>query len=525
MSRLVTPYRQIIDKFDAIGWIPTIRGGLSLNVFDDSESLLGDVDKYSTEIKIYNGFKSSRYLAASSLFAFKDRKKGRNYRRAFRFVFRGSINDIAKQDAFLQDTFEESQYVAVKSLFEEKDILIGRLSIISLPNKLNKRRITEQENELLLALKELQSKKNQYDKAFRLFAEDLKTLENMRTDLKSIWSCVEAKMSEFEMTLEANDDKKSHRVYKFDVILSRDGILFLKDKTHVLFRGDYFEKGTPSDYTLNIPIHRIFKTALHFITSLFHKNYHHPDEHDAFLPVSNLHPIKKDASLRRLVKHQVDAFLCPIIKAKRDLGDTKANILCDPEGVLPYFESFIHVSENNQFVDKKDADVFREFINTQSKEYEVRSSDVKSIRSSFLAQRNPWARITVGLAVLAAVIATFDFVINDIPVFCNLSEAKKMMFRGIIAFSGFVLGWIIHEILLQKYTYRGVLIKRERNNLNRILNIDSDTSNRKLSRRYAFRLFLLKETPIGKRTAYVLKLLSLILFIATIIFLYYYYVL
>jgi hypothetical protein len=91
-------YSPLINSFDAVGWIPTIRGSLSLSLFDNSKSIFGDVDKFSVEFKnYYPNFVSSRYLVATSLLATDDYKVGEEYCRTFRYVFRGTINDVQKQ--------------------------------------------------------------------------------------------------------------------------------------------------------------------------------------------------------------------------------------------------------------------------------------------------------------------------------------------------------------------------------------------------------------------------------------------
>ena len=57
----------LIRHYDSIGWIPTIRGCLSLDLIDKAKCILGDVDKYSVRFKQYYGLESAHYLIATSL--------------------------------------------------------------------------------------------------------------------------------------------------------------------------------------------------------------------------------------------------------------------------------------------------------------------------------------------------------------------------------------------------------------------------------------------------------------------------
>jgi hypothetical protein len=507
----MTPYLPLINTFDAIGWVPTIRGSLSLNVFDDSKSILGDVDKFSVEIKTYNNdFSSSRYLAACSLFAVDDNKKGWHYRRAFRFIFRGTIDDKEKQSKFITEMFKNEQISSVKKLFEEKELLIGKLSIMAIPNKLRERELTEQEKNILLCMNELSKKKQEYIKADS-DGYSFERLDRMRSALKEQWVKVETQI------LEVEKDEGGNPVYKFDVILSRDGILFLKDDTCAEFKKHYFTADSASDYRKNIPLHGIFKMSLHFVTSLFHMNYHHSPEHDAFLPATNLHPIRTNTTLKRIIKHQLESFLSPVIKIKRDINDTNANIICNPAGVLPYAEAFLYVFENNKFLPKEEADLLHKFIDTQKKEFEALSSDNKAIYNSFLSQDNFVTRLTVSLAVLVAVIQTFGFLFKDSDVFCRLGTEKMTVLRTVIILISFGLGWTIHRFVIQRIIYREKFIrKRKRNFLNQDSNIDKG----KLSRLYAFRLFWINiKLQIKKSNINIFIISGLIIFIGVIVLL------
>ena len=446
----------LINTFDCFGWVPTIRGSLSLKLFDSSDSILGDVDKYSAVVKTYNNLHSSRYLVASSLFTFDDIKKG-DYARTFRFIFRGTIKDEDRQKIFINN-FDNSG--SLENFFQKKELLIGKLSIVTVLSS----ELTKQEQELLLSLKVLSSLKEDYKIKRNKESALLEDLESARNEMKGKWDEIESEIISIENTVEENP------IYKFDVVLSRDGILFLKDDTTDVFRKTYFKEGTANDYTQNVPIHRLFKTAMIFMKCLFHKNYHHAEEHDSFLPASNLHPIRNDMSFSRVIKHQTEAFLAPIIQAKRS---SNMYILCNPKGILLYTEAFLHVFENNKFVDEEESKLLHKFIDTQAKDFDVLTSDNNAVRNFFLSQRNIFARITVGLTFLITIIRTSVFLFKEID------DYKIRLF---IVVSSFGLGILIHAYAVRRAITKGKYNKKKKPRS--FLNRNSNIAKGKLSYRY-----------------------------------------
>jgi len=234
-----TPFIPFLKNFDCFGWVPTIRGKLSLN-FNNSDKIWGDTDKYAISVKTYDKQKKSKhYLVASSLYTFVDSKKGKHYCRTFRFIFKGSINDENKMKTFTEKIFEKIEdREKAKETITNKELLIGRLIVTA--KKTNK--LTEKETELLKILKDFEEEKKIYNEDFFLKAVVPEKLECKRKTLKEKWEKAEKTINSIEEYLEeeTRNPEKDDRIYKFEVALSRDGILFLKDVTIEKFKNDYF---------------------------------------------------------------------------------------------------------------------------------------------------------------------------------------------------------------------------------------------------------------------------------------------
>lgn len=167
--------KRLISKFDGIGWIPTIRGCLSLNLIDNAKSILGDADKYSIRFKRINGLHSEHYLIASSILTVNDTKAGRKFDRTFRYVFTGSINNDDVERAFLKDKSLACDTDLQKYIHDE-GLLIGRLVIVASEEEVvgedtsNKliftHRLSTEEVKLLQGLQELTKLNEKYHNQF-----------------------------------------------------------------------------------------------------------------------------------------------------------------------------------------------------------------------------------------------------------------------------------------------------------------------------------------------------------------------
>ena len=478
------PLQPFLENFDCFGWVPTIRGCLSLS-FVNQDNVWGDTDKYAITFKTFDKFNPSpHYLVASSLISFNDSKAGMKYSRVFRYIFIGTINDKNKEQEFIHTHFNNANREAAERVFAEKELLIGRLYVVLKFSK----NLTEHESGLLETLEDLTKEKEKYDKAFHNDAVVCSVLEAMRENLKSKWETAEDFIDCIETDLESNTKKreKDDHLYKFDVVLSRDGILFLKDASCDNFKDDYFTANSPDDYTQNIPIPRIFKTAIHFIKFLFHKNYYHNEEDDTFLPASNLHHIRNEKGwTERINRHQLEAFLTPITKIKR------ANNTCNPSGIALYAKSFLNVLEKNNLISSQEVAFEQKFVETQKQEVEEYLSERKARQNSFIAQKNWVTRFTVGFAFLTAGIGITNYLFNDcvLPRLNNLNDIFWSKYqRPLLVVVCFITGVLLHYVIYNLKKNRFVQKKIRRSFLNK----NSDTKKKRFSTRYKIRLLIIE---------------------------------
>lgn len=408
------PFDIVIDCFDSVAWIPTIRGGLSLDVLNLSNDILGDVDKYCIEFKRTDCFKSEHYIAATSYLAFEDSRAGDEYCRQFRFVFHGSINVEEERTAFVE------RFLLKDSAFEEycrsESILVGYLSIIAdlkeehkLIKLLSKKKFTESTVALLKAFQDMEQERALYVKQYAIDSVKHSELRKEQNILVEKWKTIVTRTTEIESECETDSDKL---LFKFAVLLTRDGILFLKDIAEAKTKRTYFKSGTETDYTKNIYLNRVFKSAMNFMKYMFHKNYHHHEKNDTFLPAANLHPIKQSRNIEKVFRYQLEAFLAPIVKAKRKGFKVINN---NSPGILLYAESFIDVYFNNGFIDESKATLYKEFVERQSDEVELHLSKSKIVFENFIVQNNIIAIVTFVIAIVLAAqqIHTYHFASAD----------------------------------------------------------------------------------------------------------------
>lgn len=249
--------KDIIKLYDSFAWLPTIRGALSLDLIENSRNVLGDVDKYVAKFKRYNGVHSEHYIAATSLLTVNDSKFSSDYARTFRFIFVASINNSGKNDEFLQNN--NINNAETQRYLSNEGVLLGRLTIISeLTNK-----FTNSEVLLLNSMKKLVCQREDFNRAFYIEALAMEELEAKRNLMLQTWQEIENCVIDIE---NAGDNRPT---YCFDVFLTRDGILLMRDKTKLEYRDTYASINTCNDYTNNIPLHRLFKIAMNYVNSYF----------------------------------------------------------------------------------------------------------------------------------------------------------------------------------------------------------------------------------------------------------------
>lgn len=495
--------KDIIKLYDSFAWLPTIRGALSLDLIENSRNVLGDVDKYVAKFKRYNGVHSEHYIAATSLLTVNDSKFSPDYARTFRFIFVASINNSGKNDEFLQNN--NINNAETQRYLSNEGVLLGRLTIISeLTNK-----FTNSEVLLLKSMKKLVCQREDFNRAFYIDALAMEELEAKRNLMLQTWQEIENCVIDIE---NASDNRPT---YCFDVFLTRDGILLMRDKTKLEYRDTYASINTCNDYTNNIPLHRLFKIAMNYVKFLFHSNYHHNEDHDTYLPASNIHPyiIQQDNDLRRIFRHQLNAFLTPIMKLKRcNFKDYPL----DANGIIIYAKSFINVFKYNSLVDDKCINKAKDFINIQESEINHLLGPRKNILNTFLTQNNIIFIFTGILAFVVAIlsiITTFakfkpiDLTIEPLVVDHGLIK-QYLALVLLLIFVGFLLYIVPHIVVLKNQFIRN---KSHRN----ILFIDSNLNDSRISYPYRFYVFLQGTIFISKkniRNIIIIILVSIVLF-------------
>lgn len=460
--------KPLIEKYDCFAWVPTIRGALSLDLIDNSSNLLGDVDKYSVAIKHHDGLSTEHYIAATSLLTVNDRKSGKEICRTFRYIFTGSIhnpdaNNQLLQTTGLQDNEELKQYLS------KEGALIGRVTIIAELTDT----IRDSEIVFLQTMRNLTAQSRQYRRDFAVEAKSLGELDASRKIMVNNWKHIITLRDQIE-----NDNKNHRPTYSFDIFLTRDGILLLNNKTQPTDNESFAQQGSDDDYTIHVPVHRIFKCAMNYVKYLFHSNYHHNNDHDTYLPASNLHPAKAAApfSLNGVFRHQLNAFLYPVIQLKRN-GFNDYTI--DGNGVILYAKSFVKVCEKNCIIDNELASESDSFLNIQEQEITHMTQQRRSILTSILAQRNAVFIVSGVLAFVVAILKISTTFINPEPEKLNditlANSFGKGLFLIALLLTGYLLFEISHAFVLRKqFKHKN----KKRHRLMRDSNLKSGTLSR-----------------------------------------------
>lgn len=489
--------KKLVRPFDAFGWIPTIRGALSLDLIDKGKHLLGDVDKYAVEFLCHNGLSSSHYIAATSLLTVNDSKVGEDIYRTFRYMFVGAISDTDKNASLLTkyqiDDEETIRYI------NKEGVLYGQLIILTETET----DLSDDEVRLLRLMQDIVRKHEDFEQSFSIRAASMEELESKRRDMYGCWQDISSCVNDIR------DDKEDSRPkYCFDVVLTRDGILLLKDTTSIQFRDTYRKEGTPNDYTQNIAMHRIFKVAMTYIKYLFHVNYHHNIENDAFLPASNLHPARRSDNfdLRGVFKHQLNAFLNPITKMKRNGFE---DYTMDANGIMLYAKAFVNVFKENNLVEADVTNRANSFIDLQKQEVEHMTQGAKALVNSVLVQHNPLIIFTGVLAFVVAIVKLVtSFVAIDRVGIWDLTS--PLMFKkvgiyclliAICFFIGYTIYYITHSKVLSKR-----FVRKEQRTI--IPFGDSNISKKSFSYSYKFYIWIRSQMlVVGIIGAAVLKVL------------------
>lgn len=471
--------KKLVRPFDAFGWIPTIRGALSLDLIDNGKHLLGDVDKYAVEFLCHNGLSSSHYIAATSLLTVNDSKVGEDIYRTFRYMFVGAISD-ADFNTSLLTKYEIDDEETIRYIKKE-GVLYGQLIILTESES----DLSDDEVRLLMLMQEIVCKHDDFERSFSIRATSMEDLESKRMKMHGLWQDICTCVYDIK-----DDNQDSRPKYCFDVLLTRDGILLLKDTTSIMFYETYRKEGTPNDYTQNIAMHRIFKVAMTYIKYLFHVNYHHNIENDAFLPASNLHPARRNDNfdLRGVFKHQLNAFLNPITKMKRN---GFADYTMDANGIMLYAKAFVNVFKENLLVDTDLANRAESFIDLQKQEVEHMTQGSKALVNSVLVQHNPLIIFTGVLAFVVAVVKLFtSFIAIDRVSIWDLTSPlmfKKVGIYCLLIAICFFIGYTIYYITHSKVLSRRFVRKEQKT----IIPFgDSNTIKKRFSYSYQFYIWI-----------------------------------
>lgn len=432
--------QNLIGLYDCIGWIPTIRGCLSLDLIDDASSILGDVDKYSVRFKVINGLHSQHYLIASALLTVNDTKVGRDIDRTFRYVFTGSINDKDIVKRFMEGNSLTSDELLNEYMVKE-GLLLGHLFIVF------ENDLTDLEASFLKGLQRLTKDNEDYLKAFHVQAKSMEVLNACRATMQTEWK----QLSDMAKAIET-DEKNRRPTFSFDVALTRDGILLLKDVTNEEYRSYFAAPGTADDYRQNIPVHRLFKIAMNCLKYLFHSNYHHNEEHDTYLPSSNLYPAKEGGTLdlQRVFKHQLDAFFVPVIKLKRKAF---SNHTVESYGVLLYAKAFIRVFAANELVSSVEAGKAKDFCEILEKEVTEMTAQQRTLVNALITNHNPFVILSGLLAFVFTCLKLLSIFV-DIPRAVKVNgfsqvdiiDEKMLMFDMVIVALLAITGYAIYII-------------------------------------------------------------------------------
>lgn len=479
-SGVNTDLKPLLYHFDAFGWIPTIRGALSLDLMGQPDHMLGDVDRFSVDIPNYEGFTAEHYIAATSLHNVSDTKFGKDYVRNFRFFFYASIHDLNEGEKFITnlspDENKQGSFAGIRSLITDEGVLLGHLFIV-IEETFN---LSTLEISVINGIKSLINMKMEYIYAFSHAADSLSRLDSMRAEMKQKWTSIR---SDMDRLIDDHEKKTIH----FEVFLTRDGIILLKDRTeNPDTHSIYSVPGTPSDYTTHVQLHRVFKTAMNFVKFLFHKNYHHEKENDTFLPASNLHPFKKRGNFSRVFKHQIDSFLNPLMKLRRKGVNGFEHINIDPIGILNYCKSFVYTCHNNDLISQEKTKRELDYLSLLESDTNNTFRHSRSLLNSIASQGSILFVITTVLAFMVAVLTIFKSTISLIG--DNPEQQLKfptwhypvLIIAG-LAICGFLIVWYSHKKASKKdyhTKYRG---KIKRSIISGIFFKDSDLDNQKLS--------------------------------------------
>lgn len=429
---------ELIKQFQGMTWLPTIKGGLSFDLLNNSRLLMGDIDKKVAHMKLFDDMESLHYIVATSLCTFEDDNRShearkcypdcsnhpdrikdgkpcrykvyctypKKYNHTFRFIF---VATVSKESGFSQT----GKYEAIK-LTNASQFLTGTLYIIPQMGK----RIDTDMSRVLHSISLIEDFVAKSDiKCATGLLEYSRRLAGLKGEFDPLWQEFNSALSTLQAAYKTS--KVPRPVASIEVLLSRDGLMLLRNVTDNR-NLRYFEEFKESLESATIPMHRMFKTAGTYVKFLFHKNYNHQDKNDSYMPVSNLRNVATLQDMSRVVRHQMESLLVPVIQIRRALYK---NCKCNPSGIIGYARAFLEAVRKQGWLMKKGEGV-------EADEYEVSknfiSNLMEDVRTGYEQTRNSVVDfLTVQSNVMAIVVILLTFVLTAkelIVLFDPLSE-------------------------------------------------------------------------------------------------------
>lgn len=463
--------KDLLQHYDAFGWVPTIRGALSLDLFNDSSHRFGDVDAYSAAFKYIRGFQSTHYLAATSYESTHDRKHSKKFARGFRTFFYGSINNDESLLEFSSKTGIKTDSSNPAKTFG--DIMLGEVIIVNELTKI----IPDCEIGAIEAISSLRNDLSRHKTNSTIFAQPFDSLDTSREEMLGDWEKFRRHVSDIK-------GKSDLPVYTFDILLTRDGILLIKDTTGPKWIDHFAKPGSSNDYHEHIPLPRIFKHVMNYVKFLFHSNYHHKRQHDTYLPVSNLCPLRsRPDGFPGIFRHQIDRFLDPVIHLKRK-GFKDYSI--EPNGIIEYARSFIHVCHNNSLIDQTTATKELAFLGICQSEIDHITKENKSVLNTVITQSNPifiWSGvIAVCAAIIKISLPLYNIkALNAQPTDAELTHTYSYI-AGVLLLVSLI--FLCFKLCQQRTLSRRFKMDNKPGRIERFMLADSNLKEKRLSHRY-----------------------------------------
>lgn len=495
----------LINLYDGIGWIPSIKGLLSLDLLDDANNIFGDIDKYSIRFEKRDGFDVEKYIIASSLHTVNSSRLGKEYVKSFRYIFTGSINSKEIYKSFLEQNGLENKKTS-KKVINSNSFLIGHLVIMP-----QKSHLSELEVTLLKRLKDLTNTKEVYLRNKYIDSESIGHFENIRLQMLMKWREFNILVSQIE-----NDQTNELPTFCFEIVLTQEGIILLKDKTNNEYKNYYSVAGTVEDYTKNIYIPNLFVSAWIFVKSLFHSDQYHQG-HMLCSLLSNLHYVRESRKKNYddVFMHQLSSLFFIVEKQKKTNYKT---YLLKPEGIIVYIKSFINVFKSSGLVDNNLITTAMERCNCLEKDIEL-TNTIKPISNNIFSKlnENPHVLIQLSLQIVQVCLGVATFLVANNPQISGF--LTNVFFNGKLLLSIFAVILIIFLFYDTKKISFSLKNFDRKPNKKSLFFIDSNLEKARLSYLYIYYNYMKDIKILFGKKYYVIQLFFLLIILFFLIYL------